>query len=82
MDPLTIFGAAYVLSAGVERALREPAQAKRKHKLGLKGVPVTLLNTVLALDEQTAAELQARGGLELLVRMIRNGEYITKGGAA
>ena len=82
MDPVTIFGALFVLSAGTERALREPAQAKRKHKLGLKGVPVTLLNAVLALDEKSAAELQACGGLEILVRMIRNGEYITKGGAA
>ena len=82
MDPVTIFGVAVVLSAGMERALHEPAQAKRKDNLGFKGIPLTLLSTVLALDEKSAAELKACGGLEILVRMIRNGEYITKGGAA
>lgn len=79
MDPITLFGAAVLITTAIERALREPAQAKRKHKLGLRG-DVTLLDCLLALTPEQAEEMKSKGALNVLISMMRNGEYI-RGGA-
>ena len=78
MDPVTIFGAALFASIGLEAALREPAQLKRKQKLGLKG-EVTLLDCVLAFTEEQAEQLASMGALDLLTTMMNNGKYIRGG---
>jgi len=78
MDPVTVFGVLFLLTAGLAKATEPTAQVRRKKKLGLQGA-VTLKKVTLALNKESCARMQKAGALDDLLKMIAHGEFISGG---